>query len=115
MLVAVSLLALVALGLGVVWVAMSTLIDDRPLTASDIEWQHAKTTPGVQPNQAFEREEYEQQMQQRLKHYRWESEDHQFASVPIDRAIDWLADQKLASPWTQATTQQESTKEESDD
>ena len=57
--------------------------------------------PGVMPNQALGREEREAQQKKVLNQYAWRSDSDAVATIPIDRAMEILAERNLDTSWFQ--------------
>lgn len=66
----------------------------RGLRATE-QWSLQNRDPGVQPNQAYTRQQLDEFTRQQLTSYAWQREDHSVARIPIERAMQILAERKL--------------------
>ena len=101
--VTAALVGLIAGAILGIWFALSVWVSERPLQQAGTQWEINETAPGVQPNQAFDREQYQRQLQRRLNEYRWEDAGRSHANIPIERAMELMAERQLRSPWNDAT------------
>ncbi len=105
----ISLFLVAACGMGIVALVLKskTQLPADTSTASE-EWKHGATDPGVQPNQAAERQRFAQRNQERLRSYGWANDEHSAARIPIERAMEIMAEHKLQVNWS-STNKQEAT------
>lgn len=71
----------------------------RDIPSAEQEWRRPRAGAGVQPNQAYDRVQIEAQQQRWLEEYGWQNEEHTFARIPIDRAVEMMAERKLMTAW----------------
>jgi hypothetical protein len=55
--------------------------------------------PGVRPNQAFDRIRFETGRRKLLGSYGWQDRPRRIARIPIDRAIEIVAENDFEVPW----------------
>ncbi|HQX49943.1 MAG TPA: hypothetical protein PLR25_08550 [Planctomycetaceae bacterium] len=96
--VAIFLVAVCALGIVAMVMKSKPKLPADILSASE-QWKRDVTDPGVQLNQAVERRQLAEKNDQRLNSYGWENDDHSTARIPIDRAMEIMADRKLEVAW----------------
>lgn len=111
--VATGFITLIGLGfLGLVLVSLfflamlqRWLAPTQPPQDVDAAWKDAQTAPGVEPNQAYERTRYQAALDERLQSYGWEDQQRSKAHIPIDRAIEIMADRKLQTDWSASSAE----------
>lgn len=55
--------------------------------------------PGVKPNQAYDRQQIQAAERETLKQYDWQDQKQGIVRIPIERAIELMADRKLHVDW----------------
>lgn len=94
------LAALAAAGGMMVWLGRNV---PPPVTAPpQASWQRDSAMAEVQPNQAVSLSILRRRHQQRLSEYHWLERHEDVARIPIDRAIELLAEHDLAIQWSDA-------------
>lgn len=94
--VAFSLLLLAGTALLFVAVIMQRHdVSEHEVTRASDQWRLQNRNPGVQPNQAFTREQLEARLRLQLSSYEWKDGRHQIARIPIERAMQLLAERQM--------------------
>ena len=57
------------------------------------------SAPGVKPNQAYDRQRIQAAERDTLNHYGWQDQSNGVVRIPIDRAIELMAERKLHVDW----------------
>lgn len=101
--------SIVSIGVGVVllvifaMIGVATvfrdLIPQRSLVDSGVEWNRQHNLPGVQPNQAYDRQRLLMEEEAYLNQYGWQDKDRGIARIPIERSIEIMAQQNLQVEW----------------
>ena len=55
--------------------------------------------PGVKPNQAYDRQRIQAAEREMLNHYGWQDHKQGIVRIPIERAIELMAERKLRVDW----------------
>lgn len=95
----VGLLLLAVLIMFGISIAFRTLLPEAQLQDAGKEWRMQHHAPGVEPNQAYSRQRILADENASLRQYAWSDEEHKFAQIPIERAIEIMADRKLQVQW----------------
>ncbi len=74
--IGLGLFALVVATLAGVALALKSLVPQTPLVSAGKEARQQLMTPGVQPNQAYDRERIEAAERAMLSHYGWQDKEH---------------------------------------
>ncbi len=98
-LIGLGLLSLVLIAVVGVALAFRSFVPDPPLVTAEKQWQRQNTNPGVVPNQAFDRQRIQANEQALLSRYRWLDKEHRAAQIPIERAIEMMAQRRLQVQW----------------
>ncbi len=86
-----GLLGLILLGMVVLYFGLSTFASSRTIQSSNSQWQRVRVGPGVNTNQAAQRERIEAAQEAWLSRYGWIDEEQTIAHIPIDRAMELMA------------------------
>jgi len=97
-----SLLLLVIFALFFVSTGFNWFAADPGLAGASQTWELQQTSPGVKPNQAYDRERLQAAEQELLHSYGWQDDQHEHARIPIERAMHILAESNLQLDWPQA-------------
>lgn len=97
--IGIGLLLLVILGLIGIAIAFKILIPSQPLVGAGDEWIRQHQAPGVQPNQAYERERLLADEESFLQQYAWQDKDRGVARIPIERGIEIMARRNMTVEW----------------
>ena len=95
-------LGLLFLVLGAVVVAALVfrfVLPDRNLISAEKKAGEQSLTPGVQPNQAYERQQTQIEQRRVLSEFYWQNKEQGLASIPIEQAITIMAQRKLRTNW----------------
>lgn len=93
LLTGIGLVVLLVAAFCVCALLIGRLADTSPPTAVQVppeNWQRTISIPDVQPNQAYQLRHARRQQQLQLSQYAWVDEDHAFARIPIERAMQLL-------------------------
>ncbi|MEO8494580.1 MAG: hypothetical protein ABI614_05895 [Planctomycetota bacterium] len=97
--IGLGLLAVVIAAAAGIALAFKVLVPPAPLITADKEAREQLMTPGVQPNQAYDRQRIEAEERAMLSHYGWQDQEHRMARIPIERAMELMAQRKLQPGW----------------
>lgn len=68
-------------------------------TGANDTWEQQHLDPGVQPNQAYDRQQMTEEQKAYLKQYAWLDKERGIARIPIDRSIEIMAERGLQVEW----------------
>ncbi|GAA4468024.1 hypothetical protein [Novipirellula rosea] len=95
--IGLGLFGLVVFAMVITGLTLKWLIPSSPPTGTDQVWKLQNRVPGVQSNQAYERERIVAEERAFLKQYAWQDDAHTIARIPIERAIEIQSDPALRS------------------
>ncbi|KAA0131552.1 hypothetical protein FYZ48_25765 [Gimesia chilikensis] len=90
-----GILLMLLICLGVIKLTIHQFSTGFPLEHADQAWQQQQSSPGVAPNQAYDRQRQQSREAQILDSYAWQDAEHQRARIPLERAIELLSEQGL--------------------
>lgn len=97
--VGVGLLLLVTLALIGIATAFRVLLPDLPAIGAGDAWTRQHQAPGVEPNQAYDRQRILAEEQAYLKQYAWQNKEAGIARIPIERGMEIMAERGLNVEW----------------
>lgn len=95
----VGLMTLIILAMIGTWTAFHWLVPGPPLTDAGVAWRAQNRLPGVEPNQAYGREELLAEEQAFLRQYAWLDKERAVAHIPIERGIELMAQREMKIAW----------------
>ena len=95
-----GLIVLLLATVATVGIALKLVYPSTSMLSADETAKAQSMTPGVVPNQAYDRQRYAAAEQRVLNDYEWLDDDHTLARIPIDRAIELLGERKLRIDWS---------------
>lgn len=98
--IGLGFLIFVIVASGSVALAFKWLDADSTLVSAEVVVKRQLTGPGVHPNQAEERRQIQASEDALLNQYGWQNQQHDVARIPIDRAIELMAERKLKTGWS---------------
>jgi hypothetical protein len=101
---AVGLLAVLFGGVAGVGIGFKLLLPKVPIVSANDEATGQAMTPGVQPNQKFERQQLQAQERRVLTEFQWQNKEQNLARIPIEQAIQVMAKRKLQTSWPVSDT-----------
>lgn len=94
-----GLLLLIFLSAGAIALAFKWIVPTGPLVTTNQQARRERMTPGVEPNQAYVRERIESAEREALSSYGWQDKEHSIVRIPIQRAMELMAERKLQVKW----------------
>jgi hypothetical protein len=99
----IAALIAIALGVSALVVQRNSEADGQADLRYSLETEPLRSfdpaDPGVRPNQAFDRMQFEAERRKLLASYGWQDRRRDVARIPIDRAIEIVAENDFQVPW----------------
>ncbi|HAH47836.1 hypothetical protein [Gimesia sp.] len=90
-----GILLLLVICLAVIHFSLNWLSGDTPIEHAGQQWQQQQSSPGVAPNQAYDREHIQSREALILRSYAWQDAEHRVARIPVKRAMQLLPQRGL--------------------
>lgn len=90
-----GVLLLLAISVGCVEYFFHWFSADAPPKHAGEVWRMQQTSPGVAPNQAYDRERLQSRETHILNSYAWQDPEQHRARIPIERAMQLLSERGL--------------------
>jgi hypothetical protein len=96
--IGLGLLGLVIVTIVMLAVAFRMFVPNVRATPDELA-RLEKLAPGVKPNQAYDRQRIQDAERETLNHYGWQNQKKDIVRIPIERAIELMAERKLRVDW----------------
>ena len=101
----IGLLVVVILALIGIAGAFYVLMPHALSTHAGTIWRNQNQDPGVEPNQAYDREKMQAEEETYLQQFSWEDKNRGIARIPIKLGIDLMVERKMKVKWPSTTAE----------